>query len=127
MADDVTNISTVEEEERIDPIVLTNKKTGNVYVLEFNRESVEFAESRFGIRPQMFENELGSLMIRNLFYCAFRMHQPKVSKAETDKILENSGITADQLVQLCRLYELPYTTLIVSKEQQEKNSEWTMG
>ena len=125
MADDVTNIGTVEEEVKIEPMRLTNKKTGNMYVLEFNRDTVEFAETRFGLKPQMIDNDLGYAAIRNLWFCAFRMHQPKISKAETDKILQNHGLNTDELVQLCALFELPYTTLIVDKEYQEKNSDWT--
>lgn len=127
MADDVTNITAVEEEV-VEPFKIRDKKTGEFkYLLEFDRDTVKFAETR-GLKPQVIEGDLGATEIEELFFCAFRKHHSKISKAETDRILneEVCGLTVEQLLRLCKLFELPYTTLIVDKDKQEKNSTATM-
>lgn len=76
-----------EISERIKPIRLTDTETGEVYTLEFNRESIKYAESRgfdiYNLKP-LTDSE-------NIFFYAFRMHHPRVSKATTDKMIEDWG------------------------------------
>lgn len=124
------------EEERIEPITIYDKNGNFKYLLEFDRNTVEFAESRFGLKPQVLEGALGSIEIRALFFCSFRKHHPKISKSETDKIIEEIGkITPKMLARLVQLFEYPYTELLTDdvddadeeeKEEREKNSTLTV-
>ena len=109
----------------IKPIILRNE-IGDVYVLEFNRSSVKFAEAR-GFNVQILEDSVNMSGIEDLFFYAFRMHQPDKSKADTDKILydELGGLHEGMLERLVELYLAPFNTLIAS-EDGAKNSKMTV-
>ena len=108
------------------PIVLKAKDTE--YTLEFNRESVKFAEQR-GFK---FEDvrDFPMSKIPELFFYAFRMHHKNVARDKTDKILEElGGLPEGFLERLIELYTAPFDFLtIVSEEEGEerKNSKWTV-
>ena len=97
-------------ERNIKPIIL-KFDDGREYTLEFNRESVKFAESRgFDI------NELTKFpmtRLPELFYYAFRMHHRNVSRAETDRILldELGGLPQGMFERLGELYGAPFQAL----------------
>lgn len=100
--------------EKVRPILLKDADTGVEYTLEFNRESVKFAESRgFNI------DDLDSFPMsktEELFYYAFRMHHKRVSKEKTDSILYDDlggyGKLPDGFIaRLVKLYLLPFDTL----------------
>ena len=100
--------------ERIDPIIITLEDTKESFTLEFNRESVRFAEQR-GFRPEDLSN-FPMTKIPDLFYYAFRMHHKNVSRDKTDKIIENyfggiAGFPEGVLERLGELYAQPFTTL----------------
>lgn len=110
----------------VKPIVLRDQISGDVYVLEFNRDSVKFAESRkFNIDDLTSTVNLSA--IEELFFCSFRMHQPNKSKADTDKILYDrlGGMPEGMLERLVNLYLIPFTTL-VQDEDKAKNATMTV-
>ena len=107
-------------EERVNPIILTDTDTGEKYTLEFNRESVKFAEERLGF-------SLGDLAktpytkSAELFYLAFRYHHKKLSRADTDKLLDKLGgiavIPTEFWTRLVELYEQGVSALTPEEEE----------
>jgi len=110
----------------VKPITLRDTKTGDVFVLEFNRSSIKYAESRgFNIQA-LSDNGVSMTLIEELFYYAFRMHFPEKSKADTDKILYEKlgGMPDGMLERLVELYAVPLNTL-VQTEESAKNASMT--
>lgn len=97
--------------ESIKPIILRDEDSGVEYILEFNADSVKFAEARgFDL------DDVGKYPMTKtpeLFYYAFRMHHRRMSRAETDKIYfdDLGGITTDMLRRLAELYAAPCRAL----------------
>lgn len=105
----------------IKPIVLKNKETE--YTLEFNKESVKFAELR-GFTIDDVSN-FPMTKIPELFFYAFRMHHKTVARDKTDKILEEMGGLPEGFVaRLVELYTAPFDFLLEGDER--KNSKWTV-
>ena len=78
--------STIEKKEKVKPIRLVDNETGESYILEFNRDTVKWAEQR-GFDPELvtkFPMTVGA----DFFFYAFRMHHKNVSRQKTDKILD---------------------------------------
>ena len=99
------------EDKQITPITLKDDNNGDIFVLEFDRATVKFAESR-GFKISVFEDNIINLSaIEEIFYYAFRKHQPKISKAETDKILYEKlgGMPEGMVERLTDLYLVPFT------------------
>ena len=124
---DVTNIVNADEIAEIKPIVLTFTDTNQVYTLEFNRNTVAWAEkSGFPLNPmngQEILMEKPMSVIEDLFYYAFQMHHRGISKSVTDKILyeDLGGITSAMLERLVALHMKAYGTLITNDEAKPKN------
>lgn len=118
---------TKAENNVVEPIRISDKNGNLQYVLEFDRATVKFAESR-GLKPQRIGDDMGMTEIEELFFCAFRKHHMKVSKAETDEILYKKigGMSVDMLVRLCQLFNAPYETLIVNDGESEASKNATM-
>lgn len=113
--------------ENVKPIILKDDKNGDIFVLEFNRSSVKFAESR-GFNLAAFESTGVSIsMIEELFFYSFRMHHPEKTRAETDKILYEKlcGLPEKMLERLIELYAIPLNTL-VQTEDSAKNATMTV-
>jgi hypothetical protein len=117
---------TQTENKEIKPIILKDETNGDVFVLEFDRASVKFAEAR-GFRVNSLDEGLNMSTIEELFFCAFRKHQPNKSKADTDKILYDKlkGMPEGMLERLVELFLLPFNTL-VQTEETAKNSTMTV-
>lgn len=116
---------TKTENKTVKPITLRNER-GDIYVLEFNRSVVKFAEAK-GFKIQVLDDGISLSAIEELFYYSFRMHQPGISRAETDSILydELGGLREDMLQRLVELYLQPFNTLIAT-EDSGKNSKMTV-
>lgn len=118
--------TTSTEEKQIKPIVLKDEINGDVFVLEFDRASVKFAESR-GFKVNTLDEGLSISALEELFFYAFRKHQPNKSKADTDKILYDKlhGMPEGMIERLVELYLFPFNSL-VQKEEEAKNSTMTV-
>jgi len=109
------------ENEEIRPLILHDTETGMDYTLEFNRESVMFAEQR-GFKI----DDVGDYPMSKtyeLFYYAFRMHHRNISREKTDKIINEDwggigGIPDGVLERLGLLYSVPFGTLT---DKEDKN------
>ncbi len=92
------------------PITLTIE--GKTYTLEFNRNSVASAE-RAGLNLSLITTEPMN-MIPLLFYASFKMHQPWITRDETDKILFDvlGGMKPEEVQRLGELYAAPTNALL---------------
>lgn len=81
----------------VKPIKITDTNTGEVYTLEFDKESVRFAESRgFDI------DDIGKYPItktEELFWYAFRKHHKRVDLLKARKLLEGIGALPDGFLE----------------------------
>lgn len=109
----------------VKPIRLHDSVTGDIYVLEFNRETVKYAEDR-GFRVNALDEGAIVSATEELFWYAFKMHHPNISKAETDKILYDKlkGLPKGMMERLVDLYLEPVYTLGQSEED-AKNATMT--
>lgn len=111
----------------IKPIEIKDNKTNDIFVLEFSRDTVRFAESRGFDIANIEHSPMTS--ISDLFFYAFRMHHPKVAKEKTDKMLfeELGGMPAGLLERLQELYVAPFEALtVVASDDERKNSNLTV-
>ena len=79
----------MEEKEKIMPIILHDIENGKDYTLEFNRDTIKFAEQR-GFKLADVDNFPMS-KIPEFFWYAFRMHHPNVSQNQAEKLLDRIG------------------------------------
>lgn len=111
-------------QEKIKPIVLTDSDNGDVFTLEFNRESVRFSESKGFKIADVAEKPMTALP--DLFYYAFRMHHKTLSREKTDKLYDKlGGLTTAMIERLGSLYAEPFNSLI-QEEDELKNSHMTV-
>ena len=100
----------------VNPIIITNEETNEEFTLEFNRDSVKYAEEHGFTR----EDVGTKLMTRvpQLFYFAFRMHHPRMTQAQTDKILfdDLGGMSETLANRLIDLFQAPYETLLCEED-----------
>lgn len=98
--------------EKVKPIIIKDTENNEEYILEFNRESILFAENRrFDI------DDVGRFpmtKIPELFWYAFRMHHKSMSKQQTDKIFFEQlggfeGVPEGFATRLGELYNDPFT------------------
>lgn len=108
-------------EDRIAPAKLTDVDTGEVYMLDFSRESIKFAEDR---KFKMSEiSDFPVTRIPEFFFYAFRKNHKRVSRSQTDALLEKlGGVSSELLERLIQLYnQAALTHLIALDEDDEKN------
>lgn len=113
-------------EDRVNPIRITLQSSGETYELDFNRESVRFAE--------MHGFELDNVTrfpaskIPEFFYFALRKNHKKLSRTQADDIFEEiGGVTGKVLSRMIALYnQAALTHVIASDEDYEKNARVTV-
>lgn len=113
-----------EVNEEIRPIVLKDNDTGMEYTLEFNRDSVKFAEARGFSIDKVSDQPM--TFIPDLFYYAFRMHHKNISREKTDRILfeDLGGVPDGMLERLGQLWAIPYEAL--TQDENRKNAKMTV-
>ncbi len=102
--------------ERVKPIVITDPEAGREYTLEYSRKTVAKAEQA-GLDVNRLESQ-SMTMIPLLFWGAFLMHHPYMTKEQTDKILFEglNGLSEKEMAHLGKLYAAPFQTLVASEE-----------
>lgn len=122
MSDNITNI-----QERINPVRLTDEKTGQIYELDFCRESVVFAErNKFKLEDAIEYPVTG---MRDLFYYSFRKNHRNVARDKTDNMIErwNGGLPEKLAKRLIQLFQQAQAyNAIQTDEEAEKNSGLTL-
>ena len=108
-------MSSVKSAERLKPMVITDPDEGREYTLEYSRKSVVKVES-VGLDVNQLESK-SMTMIPLLFWGAFLMHHPHMTKEQTDKILFDGlgGLNEDEMAYLGKLYAAPFQSLIASE------------
>lgn len=105
--------------ERPNPIKITDPDTQEVYTLDFDRESVKFAERR-GFKIMEFQNTPDT-GVSDLFFYAFRKNHKNVARDKTDKLLDDmEGLLPEEINRLQELYSASISSLNV--EGGRKNS-----
>lgn len=114
-------------DERINPIKLTNNKTDEVFELDFNRETL-YVMDRDGFKIEEV-TDYPATNIPKLFFYSFRKNHRKMTKAQTDRILQDvlHGVTPKMLERLILLYNQAATANNVQEDEDlEKNSDVTV-
>lgn len=112
------------KQERVKPLVITvedEKGKKETYTLEFNKDAVKFAEDRGFQLADV--SRFPMTKVPELFFYSFRMHHPKVAKANTDKIIFDEeigwgglgGIPDGVVERLIELYDAPFGAMVDSK------------
>lgn len=115
-----------EINEQVKPIIIHDAENEIDYTLEFNRESVKFAEARgFDIDDV---SRFPMTKIPELFFYAFRMHHKNVSREKTDRILfeDLGGLPEGCAERLGALYAAPFEALSNKDGEKRKNSKVTV-
>ena len=115
-----------EVNEQVKPIIIHDTESGTDYTLEFDRDSVRFAESRGFDIDEVSKFPLTK--IPELFYYAFRMHHKSISREKTDRILfdDLGGLPEGAAERLGALYAAPYEALSSKGDKKAKNPKMTM-
>lgn len=105
--------------EKLKPMIIEDPETGKEYTLEFNRKTVSRAEQA-GLDVQSIESK-SMTMIPLLFWSAFLMHHPHMTREQTDKILFDGlgGLGEEEMAYLGKLYSAPFQTLIAGSDKAE--------
>lgn len=100
----------------VKPIKITDTNTGEVYTLEFDKESVRFAEARgFDIEDVA---RFPISKTEELFWYAFRKHHKRVDLLKARKLLEGIGTLPEGFLErLLSLYAKPYEAFTESEEE----------
>ena len=105
--------------ERVKPMVITDPEEGREYTLEYSRKTVVKAEQA-GLDVNRLESA-SMTMIPLLFWGAFLMHHPHMTRDQTDKILFEGlgGLNDEEMTYLGKLYAVPFQTLVATEGQAE--------
>ena len=91
-------------DERVNPIKVTDKDTGEVYELDFNRESVKFMATQEFTVDESIINYVATKG-EELWYYAFRANHRRLARNQTDKLYEKmGGLTPKIIGRLIELY-----------------------
>ena len=105
--------------ESMKPMIITDPEEGREYTLEFSRKTVAKTEQA-GLDVNQLESK-SMTMIPLLFWGAFLMHHPYMTREQADKILFDGlgGLNEEEMAYLGKLYAAPLQTLIARED--EKN------
>ena len=105
--------------KRLNPMVITDPEEGREYTLEYSRKTVAKAEQA-GLDINCLDSK-SMTMIPILFWGAFLMHHPHMTREQTDKILFDGlgGLNEQEMAYLGKLYAEPFATLIASEGEGE--------
>ena len=104
-------------EKKSKPMIITDPENGKEYTLEFSRKSVAKTEQA-GLDINKMDSQ-SMTMIPLMFWGAFQMHHPHMTREQTDKILFDGlgGLNEDELGYLGKLYAAPFESLIASEDE----------
>lgn len=108
--------------ERVKPIIIKDKKKNCEYTLEFDRDSVRFAESR-GFKLEDVD-EYVMTKVPEFFWYAFRMHHKSIAMNQAEEILKEIGGLNEAIAK--RLVELYVQTYNALGSEETKNPDMTV-
>ena len=118
-------------EDRIQPIRITDNTTGEVYELDFSRESTLFTDRLFrqaGIKLDEIADNVNE-GIPLFWYCAFRAKHRSVSRSKADDLRNKlGGLTPRIIDRLMALYTQATmaNNVVQDEEDLSKNSQVTV-
>ena len=114
--------STIEKKEKVKPIRLIDNETGESYILEFNRDTVKWAEQR-GFDPELV-TKFPMTVGHDFFFYAFRMHHKNIARDKTDFILDEvlGGINETTGKIFGRLIDLYYETYSTFTDEEAESN-----
>ena len=107
---------------RVKPIVIKDGKNKREYTLEFDRDSVRFAESR-GFKLEDVD-QYSMTKVPEFFWYAFRMHHKSVAMNQAEAILRDIGGMTEAIAK--RLVELWVQTYETLGNEETKNPDVTV-
>ena len=121
-------INEVKENEKVKPIILHDEDENRDYTLEFNLESVRFAQKNGFDSDDIGKYPL--IKTEELFYYAFRAHHRNVPKEKTDRILQEKlgglgNLPEGFIERLVMLYYDPING-VKNAEETGKNARMTV-
>ena len=108
--------------DTINPIVIRDTDKKCEYTLEFDRDTVRFAESR-GFKLEQVD-EFPMTKIPEFFWYAFRMHHKSIALNQAEEILRQIGGMNEKIAK--RLLELWAKTYETLGTEEEKNPNMTV-
>ena len=108
--------------ERVKPIIIKDKKNKREYTLEFDRDSIRFAESR-GFKLEEVD-EYVMTKVPEFFWYSFRMHHKSVALNQAEEILKEIGGFNEAIAK--RLVELWIQTYDSLGSEETKNPDMTV-
>ena len=108
--------------ERVKPIIIRDTKNKREYTLEFDRDSVRFAEGR-GFKLDDVD-AYSMTKVPEFFWYAFRMHHKSVSLGQAEEILKQIGGINEAIAR--RLVELWVQTYDSLGNEETKNPDMTV-
>ena len=114
-------MSETSKSERLKPMVITDPDEGREYTLEFSRKTVSKTEQA-GLDINLLESK-SMTMIPIMFWGAFLMHHPHMTREQTDKILFDGlgGLSVEEMEHLGKLYAEPFQTLVARESEEGAN------
>lgn len=109
-------------DERVPSIKFTDKDTGEVYELDFNRESIRFMTNNDFIMDDFVDKI--AVKGEELWYYAFRFHHRRMSRAQTDALYAKMGGLSPKVIKrLMELYQqaLMSNNIVQDDEDLEAN------
>jgi len=108
-----------KEKEIVKPVTIHDVENDKDYTLEFNRETIKFAEARGFVLEDVDRFPMSK--VPEFFWYAFRMHHPSFSLNQAEKMLDRMGGMSEALGRrLGELWAVPFNTL-TSDDGDEKN------
>ncbi len=104
----------------------TDADTGVTYTLDFNKESIRFAENnKFDISEVLTYASTGT---EDLFYYALRMYHRHLSRTQANALfVKLGGFTAAEIERLVLLFrQAQYSNAILNDEDVAKNRRGTV-
>ena len=96
--------------EKVNPIIIRDKDNNREYTLEFDRDSVRFAENR-GFKLEQVD-DFPMTKVVEFFWYAFRMHHKNVALNQAEEILKQIGGLNEKISErLIKLWAQTYETL----------------
>lgn len=108
--------------EKPNPIVIRDTENKREYTLEFDRDSVRFAEGR-GFKLEQVD-EFPMTKVPEFFWYAFRMHHKSVALNQAEDLLRQIGGMNEKIAK--RLIELWAYTYNSLGTEDEKNPNMTV-
>ena len=103
--------------ERVKPIIIKDKENKREYTLEFDRDSLRFAEGR-GFKLEDVD-DYSMTKVPEFFWYAFRMHHKSVALNQAEEILREIGGMNEAIAR--RLIELWVQTYDALGNEETKN------